>query len=189
MSEEDSYIMLCHFVKGGLLPEAYYDFTMQGRMVDGLVLEHLIRKEMPKVHEHLSTLDFEVSVATGMWFSQCFTGCFSEMELVFRVFDLLLSFGNIILFKLTLHIIAKSESRIIAADSAHKLHHLFARLAKEVTAQDLRDAASYRLRTTALETLRHQFFGKKKSKLDQEVERLRRRYKVKTSEALTAGEH
>ncbi|GMI34324.1 hypothetical protein TrCOL_g13125 [Triparma columacea] len=183
LTPHDSLEMLRHFVTG-ILPETYFDNSMRGRMIDGLVIEHLIRDEMPTVHGKFEELDFDVAIATGAWFSQCFTGCFSDMELVFRVFDLLLWFGNIVVFRLAMSIVRKNEYRIIAAKSAKELYELFVKMALDVNTGDIREAAEYKLRTSAMEAMRDKIMGRKTDALEVEVERLRARYKAKVEEAL-----
>ena len=153
-------------------------------MIDGLVIEHLIRDEMPNIHGKFLELDFDVAIATGAWFSQCFTGCFSDMELVFRVFDLLLWFGNIVVFRLAMSIVRKNEGKLIAAKSAKELYELFVKMALDVNAGDIREAAEYKLRTSAMEAMRDKIMGRKTDALEVEVERLRARYKAKVEEAL-----
>ena len=172
LGPRDSLGVLAH-IAGAVMPEGYFDETMRGRVVDGLVIEHLIRSEMPRVHDKFNALGFEVGVATGAWFSQCFTGCLGEMELVFRVFDQLLWFGNKTVFKLAMRIVGKNEGRILEAGSATELYGLFVQMALEVDDADVREAAEYRLRTGAITKIKERIMGGKVDALEVEVERLR----------------
>jgi hypothetical protein len=71
-----------------LVPQASY-----GLKVEGVVVQALVAKKLPKVEAHLAKLGTSPSALVGPWLSSLFTTVLPS-EVTARVFDCLLLEGN-----------------------------------------------------------------------------------------------
>lgn len=53
---------------------------MYGTVLDQRVFEHLVERCLPSIHEHFSTVDVQLSVASLPWFLSCYI---ASMPMVF----------------------------------------------------------------------------------------------------------
>mmetsp|Transcript_1879 Transcript_1879/g.3749 ORF Transcript_1879/g.3749 Transcript_1879/m.3749 type:complete len:553 (-) Transcript_1879:27-1685(-) len=182
LSVKDSSKMLVHFVNN-VMPDCYFDESLEGRLVDNLVLEHIVRDLWPNMHEKFTTLGFELGVGTGSWFSQCFTGAFADMELNFRLFDLMMIFGNSVLFRLALLIMEKEKALIMESESADELYKVFSEITHGIREHDLRKVMKWKAKKNGIVNSISSIIGlKRKPTIESEVKRLRARYTAKIRE-------
>ncbi|KIO20021.1 hypothetical protein M407DRAFT_82029 [Tulasnella calospora MUT 4182] len=96
MSEEQAFWLL-EVLCDRLLP-GYYSPSMHGTLLDQRVFEALVQRCLPLIHEHFTSVDVQLSVASLPWFLSLFI---NSMPLIFafRVIDCFFAMGPKVLFQ------------------------------------------------------------------------------------------
>lgn len=90
--EETAFWILCSLVED-ILPAGYYTRDMLGIRVDMLVLNALVAKYLPKVHQHLSQMEVDLSPVSMNWFLCLYVNTLPAIQRD-RVLDCLLHEGS-----------------------------------------------------------------------------------------------
>ncbi|WFC95263.1 hypothetical protein MBRA1_001910 [Malassezia brasiliensis] len=144
--EEDAFWTMSGIIQH-ILPDGFYASNMRVPQADQRVLLGLVRAGMPKVHAHFAALSVELPAVTYAWFLSLFTSCL-PIETLFRVWDMMLVDGHIVLFRVAYAILAHAAPALLAASSASAVYHvLHDAAAKWVDAESLVQAV-VQLRTT-----------------------------------------
>lgn len=78
-------------------------------------LDALTKSQLPKVHSHLERHQVHVSMYSTQWFFTCFAYNF-PMEVVLRVWDIMLNEGVKILFRVALFMLKHVQAALLRAD-------------------------------------------------------------------------
>ena len=134
--EEDAFWTMSGIIQH-ILPDGFYASSMRVPQADQRVLLGLVRTGMPKVHAHFTALHVELPAVTYAWFLSLFTSCL-PIETLFRVWDMMLVDGHIVLFRVAYAILAQTAPALLAASSASAVYHvLHDAAAKWVDAESL----------------------------------------------------
>ena len=76
------------------------------------IFDVLLKKNIPKVYEHLNNLDVNTELYTISWFQNLFTQTLNY-KIILRIFDLYLIYGDELLFQIGLAIIKMQEEDIL----------------------------------------------------------------------------
>lgn len=134
--EEDAFWTMSGIIQH-ILPDGFYASGMRVPQADQRVLLGLVRAGMPKVHAHFTALRVELPAVTYAWFLSLFTSCL-PIETLFRVWDMMLVDGHIVLFRVAYAILAHTAPALLAASSASAVYHvLHDAAAKWVDAESL----------------------------------------------------
>ena len=134
MPEEDAFFLLCAIVED-LLPN-YFTQSMVGSLLDLEVMDDLVQKHLPQVHEHLLTTIGGVSTIAVPWFMCLFIHCL-PWKSALRAIDLFLAQGSRALFVVGLAVLKTCEPQILASDSEQILNFLKESIVKSIDSTDL----------------------------------------------------
>lgn len=115
-NEEDAFWVLVGIIHT-ILPPAYYASDMLVPQADQEVLMQLLHASMPKLSTHMEQLGVELPAVTFSWFLSLFTACL-PIETVFRVWDLLLLEGSVILFRVAYAILLLKSKALLDTPTA-----------------------------------------------------------------------
>lgn len=110
-SEEASFWLLKVLIEQILPP--YYIKSMSGLLTDMSVLDDLVSKRYPAVHQHLLNIGMPWAVTTTKWFI-CIYAEVLPTETVLRIWDCLFSEGSKVIFRVALTLIALHKNEILA---------------------------------------------------------------------------
>merc|ERR1740123_82982 len=117
MTEDDVFYCLCQLL------DQNGEFAMRGLYLDGLPLLHmryyqfneLLHKFMPKVHEHINSMDIVPALYASKWFITVF--CYElPFDAVFRIWDIYLHEGVKFIFRVSLALIKQNADAIMKID-------------------------------------------------------------------------
>ncbi|WFD18947.1 hypothetical protein MCAP1_001160 [Malassezia caprae] len=86
------------------------------------VLAQMVRRGQPKLAAHMKALHVELAAVTYTWFLSLFTSCL-PMETLFRVWDLLMVEGSIVLFRVAYAILIMATPSLMATSTAASFYH------------------------------------------------------------------
>lgn len=115
-NEEDAFWVLVGIIHT-ILPPAYYASDMLVPQADQQVLMQLVHVSMPKLSTHMEQLGVELPAVTFSWFLSLFTACL-PIETVFRVWDMLLLEGSVILFRVAYAILSLKSKALLDTPTA-----------------------------------------------------------------------
>lgn len=98
--EEHAFWVLCSLIED-ILPQDYYTVRMTGLRADMQVLDLLVARFLPKLHQHFTKLGVDLSLVSMNWFLCLFTNTF-PVDQSHRVLDCLLHEGPLVLFRAAL---------------------------------------------------------------------------------------
>lgn len=110
-NEEVSFWLLKVLVEE-ILPQ-YYIQSMSGLLTDMAVLDDLVSKRYPAVHQHLLNIGMPWAVTTTKWFI-CIYAEVLPTETVLRIWDCLFSEGSKVIFRVALTLICLHKKEIMA---------------------------------------------------------------------------
>lgn len=112
-SAEDAFWVLASIVEN-ILPQGYYDHSLQSSRADQQVLRQYVSIVLPKLSSHLENLGVELETMTFQWFLSVFTDCLSS-EALFRVWDVVLCTqdGSTFLFQVALALLKLNEGNLM----------------------------------------------------------------------------
>lgn len=119
--EEDAFWALVGLMNT-ILPPGYYASNMVIPRADQHVLLKLIHSGMPKLAAHMHALGVELPAVTLSWFLSLFTACLPT-ETLFRVWDMLLLEGQVVLFRVAYAILALKVKALLATKNAASFYH------------------------------------------------------------------
>jgi len=88
---------------------------MIGSQADQFVFRYLIAKKFPKIDSHLTKSSLDTSLVTRSWFLCLFVDL-TPVETTLRIWDLLFSEGNKILFRIGLALMKINQTKIIETE-------------------------------------------------------------------------
>jgi hypothetical protein len=107
------------YVVNAIQGTGYYDERMRGRYGDMLVLQHLVRSHFPALFGAMNDSGLDVSVATFEWFTVMYAGVFRDMEITYRIWDVVFAEGNaVFLFRVALAMLECNEKSLLAVLAA-----------------------------------------------------------------------
>ncbi|KAI8882932.1 TBC-domain-containing protein [Backusella circina FSU 941] len=109
MTEEQTFWTLNALVNQ--LCPGYYSSSMYGVLLDQMVLEELVRKNIPRMYHHLKEKDIQLSVACLPWFLTLYINSM-PLPFAFRILDCFFLEGPKILFQIALAILKLHEKQI-----------------------------------------------------------------------------
>jgi hypothetical protein len=117
--EEHSFWMFSAFMTQ-IMPANYYKDGLMDARVDMLLINDLVREELPLLHHHLHKLQVQLEMITF----QCLMCAFSErlpLESMYRVWDVLLVEGSTFLISTMLGMLHVYQDELISIDSTLEL--------------------------------------------------------------------
>ena len=114
--EEDAFWAFAGMVDT-ILPTGFFASDMRVAQADQDVLLALIHTGLPRLSAHMRALDIELRGVTYAWFLSLFTSCLPT-ETLFRVWDLLVIDGNVMLFRIAYAILVLKSSTLLATRTA-----------------------------------------------------------------------
>lgn len=116
-SAEDTFWVLATIVEN-ILPQGYYDHSLQSSRADQQVLRQYVSIVLPKLSAHLDNLGVELETMTFQWFLSVFTDCLCA-EALFRVWDVVLCTqdGSTFLFQVALALLKLNEGNLMQCTS------------------------------------------------------------------------
>jgi len=125
MSEEEVFWLLT-VVAEKLLP-GYYSSPLAGLMTDQHIVQILVQEKLPGLVEHLQYLGITLSILTMPWFLCLFIN-FLPWNATLRVLDSFFINGPVILFQVTLAILALEKDNIMKQTDGIELFNLTKRV-------------------------------------------------------------
>ncbi|KAG8901611.1 hypothetical protein FRC00_006004 [Tulasnella sp. 408] len=121
MSEEQAFWLL-EVLCDRLLP-GYYSPSMHGTLLDQRVFEALVQRCLPLIHDHFTSVDVQLSVASLPWFLSLFI---NSMPLIFafRVIDCFFAMGPKVLFQVGLAILKINGEKLLEIQDDGAFIHL-----------------------------------------------------------------
>ncbi len=92
-------------------------------------LECLIKKHLPQLNDHFENLDIKAHMYASQWFLTLFTAKF-PLYMVFRILDLVLSEGFIVIFSMSIALLKRSETDLLNLNFEEILKYLTFNLPK-----------------------------------------------------------
>jgi len=120
-NEEDAFWTFVGLIDH-VLPPGYYASDMLVPRADQQVLAQMVRRGQPKLAAHMKALHVELAAVTYTWFLSLFTSCL-PMETLFRVWDLLMVEGSIVLFRVAYAILIMASSSLMSTSTAASFYH------------------------------------------------------------------
>ena len=116
-SAEEAFWVLASIVEN-ILPQGYYDHSLQSSRADQQVLRQYVSTVLPKLSAHLDSLGVELETMTFQWFLSVFTDCLCA-EALFRVWDVVLCTqdGSTFLFQVALALLKLNEGNLMQCTS------------------------------------------------------------------------
>lgn len=121
MSEEQAFWLL-EVICGRLLP-GYYSTSMHGTLLDQRVFESLVHRCLPVIHEHFTSVDVQLSVASLPWFLSLFINSM-PMVFAFRIIDCFFCMGPKVLFQVALAILKINGEQLLQIQDDGGFIHL-----------------------------------------------------------------
>ena len=129
---EDAFWVVAALIET-ILPEKYYDHSLQTSRADQQVLRELVALLLPPLSAHLEELGVELEALSFQWFLSVFTDCLSA-EALFRVWDVILCIansggagGSTFLFQVALALLKVNEKQLLACGSAAAVYGYISR--------------------------------------------------------------
>ncbi|KAF9063947.1 rab-GTPase-TBC domain-containing protein [Rhodocollybia butyracea] len=110
MSEEQAFWLL-EVLCDRLLP-GYYAPSMHGTLLDQRVFESLVQRCLPIIHDHFTTVDVQLSVASLPWFLSLYINSM-PMIFAFRIVDCFFCMGPKVLFQVGLAILKINGEKLL----------------------------------------------------------------------------
>merc|ERR1719284_1963367 len=98
--EEAAFWVLCCLIED-VLPAEYYTARMTGLRADLGLLDSLVARCLPRLHQHLTLHGIDLSPITNSWFLCLFVNSLPQCQ-SHRVLDCLLHEGSTVLFRTAL---------------------------------------------------------------------------------------
>ena len=110
---EDAFWLLTSMIEN-ILPANYYDDSLLASRADQQVLRQYVSQILPRLSNHLDSLNIELEAFTFQWFLSVFTGCLCA-EALFRVWDVVLctNDGSTFLFQVALALLSLNEKALL----------------------------------------------------------------------------
>ncbi|WFC99269.1 hypothetical protein MYAM1_002013 [Malassezia yamatoensis] len=143
--EEDAFWTMTGILRH-VLPEGFYATSMRVPQADQVVFLSLVRKGMPRLYGHFKRLNVELAAVTFSWFLSLFTVCLPP-ETIFRVWDMLMVDGNVVLFRVAYAILAHCAPKLFAASSAAAVYDTLRDTTAQWTEADALIQSSVQLRS------------------------------------------
>ncbi|WFD43358.1 hypothetical protein MPSI1_002019 [Malassezia psittaci] len=143
--EEDAFWTMTGIIRH-ILPEGFYASSMRVPQADQVVFLSLVRKGMPRLYGHFKRLNVELAAVTYSWFLSLFTVCLPP-ETIFRVWDMLMVDGNVVLFRVAYAILAHSAPKLLAVTSAAAVYDTLRDITAQWTDADALIQSSVQLRS------------------------------------------
>ncbi|GMR40590.1 hypothetical protein PMAYCL1PPCAC_10785, partial [Pristionchus mayeri] len=125
LPEEDAFWFLTACVEI-LQPVGYYTSTLIGAVADQKVLRDLVQEKLPRLANHLKTLEVDLSLFTLSWFLTCFVDILPH-SIYLNIFDVFLYEGNKILFRFALALLKLGEPRVLQCKTIGTVHACLSR--------------------------------------------------------------
>lgn len=128
MNEEASFWVLNSLMENYNM-EGYFLFSFPELRRSFYIFLCLLRKHMPKVHEHLLNKNMQVypSMYAAQWFITLFTVNF-KYDILVRVFDVFLTEGIKVIYRLGLALIKLNQEKILKAKQLEDIMEIFKEL-------------------------------------------------------------
>jgi hypothetical protein len=111
MMPEENAFWVMDVLLNEILPAQFWSPDMAGCRADQIVLEQLVRRLLPRLHKALSLSGLPASMVTTEWFVALFSTVL-PIHVVLRVWDCLFLFGSEVLFRVSIAILARAQSRL-----------------------------------------------------------------------------
>lgn len=121
MSEEEAFWTLVMIIEK-YLPLDYYS-NMIGVLVDQKVLQHFMRKRLPRLCAHLDEHDFNLDLIAFQWLA-CLFAINLPQKIHFAVWDLFFIKGIVVIFRFALTILQLMEEQILRADRFEEIYSI-----------------------------------------------------------------
>ncbi|KAF8916204.1 rab-GTPase-TBC domain-containing protein [Mucidula mucida] len=113
--EEEAFWVLSAIVER-LLPSEFFSPSLLPSRACPLVLLEYVQEHIPKLHTHLENLGVDLPAICFSWFLSLFTDCL-PVETLFRVWDVFLTDGIDVLFRIALAILKSREQELLGCTS------------------------------------------------------------------------
>ncbi|ORY95383.1 rab-GTPase-TBC domain-domain-containing protein [Syncephalastrum racemosum] len=158
MPEEEAFCVLVKLMQRDALREHY---TPQGTLLSQRLyqLQGLVGDHLPHIQRHFEAHNVDPAAYASNWFLSLFAYKF-PLDLVYRIYDLLLADGIEILFKVVLALLEKNQATLLSLESdriTHFLRNDILSAYRSSTNQLIRDAHQIQLAPKRLLALAKQF--------------------------------
>lgn len=114
LSEEESFILVCKIMQEYRMREIYKP-TMAELGLYIYQLECLVQEQLPELHVHFQTQNFNTTMYSSSWFLTLFTSNL-PLHIAYRVMDLFLSEGFDMIFRLSVAILQICKEDLLKLD-------------------------------------------------------------------------
>jgi hypothetical protein len=111
LEEEDAFWLMSIVIED-ILPPTYFISDFVGVRTDCLVIAHFVSLQFPRVNELLKEHDIELGLIVFTWFLTMFAS-FVHVKILLRIWDLVFSEGDVVLFKVMLALIKFKGNQMI----------------------------------------------------------------------------
>ena len=146
IGEEPTFFLLSAIIED-YLPEDYYMKGMCGFQVDLQLLDRLLQKITPKLHQHAKQLHHEWMLSASSWLLALYSNCF-PMSTVLRIWDSFIVEGEVIIFKVAIAFLKIHEKELLKTTKLGEFVSLIEKFQSEMIDQDLLMDTCFRLSIT-----------------------------------------
>lgn len=122
MPEEEAFCVLVKLMQRDALREHY---TPQGTLLSQRLyqLQGLVGDHLPHIQRHFEAHNVDPAAYASNWFLSLFAYKF-PLDLVYRIYDLLLADGIEFIFKIVLALLEKNQATLLSLESDRITHFL-----------------------------------------------------------------
>nr|CAH8874110.1 unnamed protein product [Trichobilharzia regenti]CAH8874112.1 unnamed protein product [Trichobilharzia regenti] len=132
LEEETAFWMMCSIVEDLLPPSYFSSVSLLGVQADQLVLNHLLPFYLPELDNLLKEYKISLPLVTLQWFLTLFSSV-CPTALTFRIWDLLFYDGSVVLFRISLALLAHKNDEILSLDNSSQIFHSLSNAPGSVT--------------------------------------------------------
>uniref|UniRef100_A0A0N5A5W9 RUN and TBC1 domain-containing protein 3 n=1 Tax=Parastrongyloides trichosuri TaxID=131310 RepID=A0A0N5A5W9_PARTI len=109
--EEYSFWIMTTIIED-ILPPNYYSHSLVDLQIDQKIVQHLLKLHIPELYDCLKEKNVDLSMITANWFLTLFASTI-RTDFLFRIWDLLLVYGNSIIFRVIISLLKINCEEII----------------------------------------------------------------------------
>ena len=128
--EEDVFWMMLAIIED-LLPASYFSSNLWGAQADQLVLQSLMKSQLPELAAVLAQHNIELSLISLHWFITIFSSAL-HIKILLRVWDLVFYHGTTVMFRVALAMLAMAEKEILKASNSADIFNILSLLPSKV---------------------------------------------------------
>eukprot|EP00466_Bigelowiella_natans_P002113 jgi/Bigna1/142361/aug1.69_g17069 len=180
MDEADAFWSLVCVIESRI---GYYTKSMAGLLVDQCVLESLFSYYLPDLYDHMKKLEVTIASFTTSWFICLFMETPVPYKVCMGLWDYLFCYGDEMLFQVSLALLKKKRKEILELNDSGMLLMFMLKLGADLERWILSEvSAKLGELITSISTLRRGRDDHSTLKNMNQVEKLRKRYRIETAD-------